>query len=244
MDHPGLGLEVDAEVLHRRHQRSGRPFSRDAGRCRRGHRDSVLGSSTSRRPSPTRLKASAQRKIIRPGEGRGPPAPGGDADLALADEDTPLGQTGLGQADEAEGGANEDDRPHVHGRLDHHRGDRVGEDVLEVDPELGVADDPGGVDVLVLLHVDDLSPDDSGVLHPVDDGQGEDDVRERRAEHSGDRQGEDELGYGEEDVHHPHQDLVDLPSDEARQAPDDGADGHGHRRPRSARATGRCGSPR
>ena len=52
-------------------------------------------------------------------------------------------------------------------------------------------------------------------------------LREGGAEHRGDGEREDELGDGEEDVHEPHQDLVHLAADEAGEAADDDADGHG-----------------
>ncbi len=107
------------------------------------------------------------------------------------------------------------------------RGDGVGEHVLCVDPPWGVADHAGGIDVLVLLHVDDLGPHDAGVLHPEHDGQRQDDVAERRAEHGGDGEGEDQLRDREEHVHDAHQNLVDAPASKTRQAADGDPDGDG-----------------
>ena len=68
VDATRLRLEVDLETDHRGHRPGRVGSSGRLGSTGQGHRfDSVLGSRMSRSPSPTRLKASAHRKTIRPG---------------------------------------------------------------------------------------------------------------------------------------------------------------------------------
>ncbi len=114
---------------------------------------------------------------------------------------------------------------HVQGGLNGHRRERVGEDVFEDDPEPGVTHHPGGVDVVLLAHLQDLTSDDAGVASPHDEGQCHHDVREGRPQDGGDGEREDQRRDREEHIHHPHQDGVHPAAEDAGDAAYD----HAHR---------------
>ena len=156
MDEAALGLEMHRQVFDGSHRGRGiRQPRLDTRHVQHQRPLSVLGSSASRSPSPTRLNASAQRNTIAPGEGRSPPAARGDAGLPLRDQNPPLRDPRLAKSDEGQRRRDQDHVAHVERRLHHHWRDRVRQDVAEVDVEAAVADDPCRVDVLVLLHLDD-----------------------------------------------------------------------------------------
>src|SRR3970282_65322 len=68
-------------------------------------------------PVPDEVEGESPQKHHEPGEGRRPPLAGRYACLTVGHEHTPLGEPGLGQPYEAEGGRSEDDPTHVHGGL-------------------------------------------------------------------------------------------------------------------------------
>ncbi len=110
---------------------------------------------------------------------------------------------------------------HIQRGLNRHRRDGIGQDVFSNDPEFGVSDNPRRVYIVLLSYLEDLASDDSGVTRPHDRLQRHHDVDERRPQDHGDRQREDKSGYGEEDIHCPHQNRVHLAAHDSGRRPHD-----------------------
>src|SRR5436309_5738680 len=106
----------------------------------------------------------------------------------LADHHAPLRRRRLGaEADETEPGRRDDRRAHVEARLDEQRRDRVRQEMASEDPPRRRPDAPRRLDVLAASECEELPAREACVDGPRDGGDGDDRVRQTRAERARDR---------------------------------------------------------
>ena len=168
-----------------------------------------LGSSRSRRPSPTICSDSAERMIANPGNTHQPDRLVREL-LAAGDHRAPGRQRGRNadaekrQARLGEHGVGEDE-----GRLHQDRRRDVLQDVDEQDAPRRNAQRARGLDEQQLAHDQRGGAHHAGHARRVDDRQREDHVGHRCAQHRDERDREQDVGERHHRVDHPHDRAVE-----------------------------------
>ena len=115
---------------------------------------------------------------------------------------------------------------------------RIGQDVAEQQAHRAVAARPGAAHELALADRQHVGADDPRELHPAGDGHHQDHVQEARAEREDDPHREQDIGDGEEDIRHAHDERVGAAPVEAGQEAERDADQAGERDRRESDAEG------
>ena len=167
--------------------------------------------------------------IARPGKGGEPPG-GGDVVPPVREHPAP-GRRGRLHAEPEEGQRRLVDDHERQLERGHHddRGQRVRQDVAEQQAHRAVAARPGPAHELALADRQHVGADDARELHPAGDRHHQDHVEEARAEREDHAHREQDVGDGEEDVHHAHDERIGASPVEAGQEAEGDPDQAGQR---------------
>ena len=114
---------------------------------------------------------------------------------------SPGGGGGLdAKSEEAQGGFGEDGSCHTDGGLDEKGLDDVGQDVAEQEADVRGSERASGLDEFAFLHGHDLRTNEASVVDPSSKGEGEDEIRDARAEEGDYGDGKKDSGQGKEGV--------------------------------------------
>src|SRR6266850_7177129 len=139
-----------------------------------------------------------------------------DVLLRLVDHDAPIGVGRLGtQAEIAQGSSAHEREADIDAALDDDGRPDIGQDLPVLDVERAFATCLRRRDVVVARGIEHGTAHDTHELWRCRHAQGEDGLRETRADSDDDEQGEDESGNGEERVDEAHDDLVEAAAVEA-----------------------------